>query len=127
MTPADLALARELAAHPRWAWRAGMRASGMGYGSRTLSGTHWIRTTERLAAPGMPHLDHAVPDLTDDATAGVLLGMLTEAAGWNSESPYRAGGAWSIFVDGSDGREGYRGSTLAVAAARALLAVWGPA
>lgn len=105
MSPADLDLARELAAHPRWEWRAGMRIV-----SRFDGALLWRRAEGDLAI----HPDwgtEPVPDLDDPATAGVLLAMLDEAGG-ECVPPIQ---------------EWRDGDCLGVALARALLAAWGPA
>jgi hypothetical protein len=90
-------LARRLAAHERWEWRRGMEAESKG-------GVVW-------------------PDLTDDATAGVLLGMLT----WGDcYTVARTDGCvWAVMV--AQGAKRLADTTdvhLGVAVARALLEVW---
>lgn len=116
MSPADLDLARELAAHPRWEWRAGMRIV-----SRFDGALLWRRAEGDLAI----HPDwgtEPVPDLHDPtgATAGVLLAMLREATPDVVVSVVYAGG-W--LCDPGE----HEGPTLGVAVARALLAAWGAA
>ncbi len=116
MNPAHRAQARALAAHPMWVWRAGVLARGSG--GRGW-GSPWLPDrAERVSGGGPPYLDHAHPDLDDAATAGVLLGMLPRGM---MVLDHGAEDGWEI-------REGTRtladGSTLGVAVARALLAVW---
>lgn len=62
--------------------------SAMAPGDRTANGIRWIEYHDTLCTD---LLHTAIPDLTDDATAGVLLGMLADrdylgnrsrAAGW---------------------------------------------
>lgn len=118
MSPADLDLARELAAHPRWEWRAGMRIV-----SRFDGALLWRRAEGDLAI----HPDwgtEPVPDLDDPATAGVLLAMLPPGR-WTWETMGGRHAVWN--TDDIRPDRVSRGPTLASAAARALLAAWGPA
>lgn len=114
MTAAEVA--RALAAHPRWWWRAPI-----------LLTDGWRVTSDGLDPEEWPD---AVPDLAEDATAGVLLGMLPgewhvarmESTGSFLVLPDRA----PLFVVRHRGAD-YLGATLGEAAGRAVLAVWGPA
>jgi len=111
MNDEQLKLARELAGHPNFSGRRGMCivsgrfplfVMGDGVGYRDLMG--------------------GVPDLTDDATGGVLLGML--GAGWTCEHCEAANGAsvWHVYPRGhTKPPETHFGVTLAEACARALL------
>jgi hypothetical protein len=99
-------LGRQLRAHPRWAWREGMRDRR---GVRIVDLELWDG-----AEP---------PDLADDATAGVLLGMLAEM-GLLSDV-VRQDGSWIVAVDlPEDGLQGWMGDTLGEAAGYAMLAAW---
>jgi hypothetical protein len=63
------------------------------------------------------------PDLSDDATGGVLLGVLAEM-GLLSDV-VRQDGAWIVAVDlPRDGLQGWMGDSLGEAAGYALLAAW---
>ena len=64
MTPEQLKTARDLVALPGWRWLPGMLDQ---YGQRFPWGRH------------PPH-PRNLPDLTDDGTGGVLLGMLSKLA-----------------------------------------------
>lgn len=80
MTPAGQDLARQLVATEWWQWMPGVQAIGQGYGPWTPTGRHWMTDRAvRLLDSGSPHLDHAVPDLSDPATQGCLLAMLMAA------------------------------------------------
>lgn len=125
----DRNVAEELARHPRWRWAVGMALvwdapSGRRHRSRVVTaGEDW----------GHCHIDSrlgfvpegAVPDLEDDATAGVLLGMLWAADpdpehGWHAHQ-------WSgrgFVVHASESRPEVEGATFAAAVARALLIAW---
>lgn len=128
-------LARRLAAHPRFEWRPGMLAledPSLGnwqpgdYRWRIITGAPDLAavTAEHdiHEAPYMPYaFARAVPDLTDAATGGVLLGML--GPGWSLDT-----NAASIELRGPCGKGGvYVGDSLAEACARALLDQWGDA
>lgn len=137
-------VALELAGHPRWSWRAGVRAGlvpgGLGGGvireplwwrlvlwQNTLGGapevgargavavwTDWLTRTGAHSPP--------IVDLYDPATVGVLLGLLP--LGWSVGSPGPDGrGDYAIVLDGRV--DAQRGTHLGVAVARALLALWG--
>jgi hypothetical protein len=144
---ADLDLARELARHPRFTWAPGMRSLE---GDRVISGPrppsvapHGADREERgcgirwsvdqhgcdgylpcpVCEPELFREEATLPDLDDHATAGALLGMLP--VGWALESPGCDGqGAYALVPDGW--HETQRGSCLGEAAAKALLALWGP-
>lgn len=68
-----------------------------------------------------------IPDLTDDSTGGILLGML--GPGYLTECAEKARGCvWSVRLRGYILKEAavvHVGGTLAEACARALLAEWG--
>lgn len=67
---------------------------------------------------------HLLPDLTDHATAGVLLGWLAETGRWSWENYGGQHAVWN--TDAMEG-EVFRSRVFGEAVARALLAVWGPA
>lgn len=159
MTPAEAAGA--LAAHPRWEWWTGMTMIPAGFdrerwllcwcdrrydqrpdgtwpdgptgwngGAYQTSGSKWwgIASSETPIDLG----DGWVPDLTDDATAGVLLGMLRSAVGFELGLHYsiaaRADRRWYVNVPREpEHYDTHYGATLGEAAGRALLAVLGPA
>lgn len=134
-------LARTLAAHPRWEWRPGMAVlpdaanppARMVYRDDTEG--HTFAVAERVQMfghdPGVnawsddAYNGEEVPDLDDDATAGVLLGMLAPL-GLTCVSPGVTGG-WYVEMEGDPLFEARAfGDTLGEAIACALLAVWGP-
>lgn len=59
-------LARQLAAHPQWTWIEGMLAKENG-------GSHSLRVTSMDTDDELRHL---IPDLSDAATWGALLGTM---------------------------------------------------
>jgi len=136
MNAEQLDLARRLAAHPRFEWCAGMLAlenpsSGHwqpgDYVWRIVTGAPDVMALlsegDVHEAPYMPSsFLEAVPDLTDDATGGVLLGMLGPGCSVLRDKR-RAGQSdeWTV----ASGPGGGSGATLAEACARALLAEWG--
>lgn len=85
VNPAQADLARALVALPGWEWRAGMTAIDK-------KGARWLVYFGRpaiLCGQGIGHAGYVggwessapiflspIPDLTDDATGGILLGML---------------------------------------------------
>lgn len=136
MTPAQLAIARRLVAMPGWE-RAGMRilnADGVpGRISHVDEAGIWLEADGwwSSAAKAGPFTDlaPALPDLTDDANGGVLLGLVREAVGPTGPG---LGMEWTSRVvldwytgDKYEYQRTAEGSTLAEAAALALLAVRG--
>lgn len=113
MTPDQLLLARLLSELSGFRWTQGMRNV-----SPDGSPGWWTHTggSERSnLSPWYGHGAHhdpseGVPDLTDDATGGVLLGGL---AAMDRPTAFFHGDAWTL--------DGIRGSTLAEACARALV------
>lgn len=102
-------LARQLAAHPKWEWREGMRATN---GQRAI-----------FRSPGVGGV---LPDLRDAATAGCLLAMLPADVNVAQHN----GARWWVGVYASPSAPDRStatgsGSCLGEAAARALLACWG--
>ena len=131
MSLADLDVARQLAAHPKWEWLAGVVALWRWKAGdpvmRHYKPFHRIRLHESGRVPGWwtkrpADCEYAV-DLSDDATAGVLLGMLPADRGW--EVQRRLSGR--AVVLGSWGALYAEGWTPGVALAKALLKTWGPA
>jgi hypothetical protein len=144
VTPETLDIARRLAAHPNFRWAPGMVDD---YGARVLS----VATDERLVTSdlvreGSGYMTYEAhdrcrpeamgpPDLDDDATAGVLLGVLASTgrlasvhhrhsevggtAGWGVD-------LWTRIPSGNVRQllDVHGGPTLGHAAALALLAVW---
>lgn len=115
-------LARELAGHPRFEWRAGMKPC-----AAELAAFVWKldrveedgwkpQHCDDIALPqGWPDTKReAWPDLTDDATGGVLWAM----AGSPHVAPALRG------VRCIDHGAGFTADTLAEACARLLLAQW---
>ena len=138
MTPAQLDLARQLAALPGFRWGAGMLARDPAHDYRSvrvLGAADWahsegvMRPTRtgftvdyQMRQGGPPPLPSRawLPDLTDDATGGVLLGWLAgmklrPTAGRHSD------GRWDVGLDFDSTWP--TGTTLAEACARALVAV----
>lgn len=134
MNDEQIKLARELAKHPRWVWRAGVQPCATelapyvwGKLGRVEEGGWVPQYCDDIALPhGWPDARReAWPDLTDDATGGALLGML--GAGWTCEhrTPPSGASEWLIYRRGHLEDCGVHfGSTLAEACARALLAQW---
>lgn len=112
MTAAEVA--RALAAHPRWVWAPAMLPVGC------------YRVGGDGFEPGVDGPPDAVPDLTDAATAGVLLGMLAEALPPGSEVYAGRDAGSLLWAAGNGYRLHETCATLGGAAGRALLAVWGP-
>lgn len=91
-TPGEPTTAQRLAQHPRWEWREGVLIGGDGElaGWRVMLVEDWGTTLTRngqswaVGAGRLPALA-LVPDLADDATAGIVLGMVR---------------AWAAKVDG---------------------------
>lgn len=135
MNTEQLDLARRLAAHPRFEWCAGMLAlenpsSGHwqpgDYVWRIVTGAPDVMALlsegDVHEAPYMPSsFLEAVPDLTDDATGGVLLVVLGGGLVLYRSALYPL---WSARRNDGKSIE-HLGSTLAEVCARALLAEWG--
>lgn len=101
MDPAD-----ELFAHPRFAWREGMRDR------------RGVRVVDLELLDGM-----TAPDLRDWATAGILLQLLDESG--RLTDVVKQDGEFVVAVDlPEDGVTGWAGETLGEAAAHALLGLW---
>ena len=100
-------LAERVASHPRWTWREGMRD------------TQGVRVVDLDLWDG----SRAVPDLRDDATAGVLLGILAESG--LLTDVVRQDNEWIVAVELPEtGLQGWAADTLGEAAAYALVEVW---
>lgn len=132
MTPAQLDLARRLVAHPKFRWVEGMLAQEAG---NTAAG----RVTSYLpSAPGGPKIAvargvmgadeewycaDALPDLSDYATAAILLRMAMEAQEPEAVAgrlAYYSPALWNVGVE-----ENPEPTDLGTVAATALLAAWG--
>lgn len=120
-------LARRLAAHPRWEWRAGMVCNAHrlvdrdGLGIIVDGGVPYLPVAPRWVTIEGHSPPDARPDLTDPATAGVLLAMLAEAVTSSTSMLVRDSRGWHA----DDGSQWHGGDCIGEAVARALLAVWG--
>ena len=121
MTPAQVEVARQLVALPDWRWRVPM-ASEDGDRVWDQRDTHPDRGWRRDGS--------VLPDLTDPATAGVLLERLAAMAYRTDRVPvgvsFAPGGLNPIQVRvyrGKDDPVYYHGSCLGEAVARALVAL----
>lgn len=129
MNDEQIKLAKELATHPRWVWRAGVQPCATKLAPYVwgklgrVEEDGWVpQYCDDIALPeGWPYARReAWPDLTDDATGGVLWAMVGKPrVAWYSGLGER--GACRVRDDG--GRE-FDGTTLAEACARLLLAQW---
>jgi hypothetical protein len=136
MNDEQLEVARELAGHLRFEWRPGMVAVegpasyGYDYRWRITSGAPDLAAVTSEGdvheAPTMPAaFERAIPDITDDATGGVLWAMVGK--------PLVVGVGESGFISIQDptmptvdnATVTFGGGTLAEACARLLLAKWG--
>lgn len=81
MTPSQIEIARKLVAHERWPGGKADRQSDAWWNDRSECG---MMVVERIYP-----LEN-LPDLTDDATAGVLLGMWREARGLDGVTAWTA-------------------------------------
>ena len=120
-----LTTARQLAAHPDWEWRPGMRwcfpRGGRGISAEDLNAHgcdagRVLAEEEGWGAAGAP--DGAVPDLTDDATGGTLMGALLPLIS-QPHIHVSTSGKCRLYAD----QGWWAGTTLAHAAAKAWLAV----
>lgn len=109
MTPEQIEIARRLVAADWWEWRVGMLDQ---YGRRFP----WDGGRAR------PSMD-VLPDLTDGATGGVLLGMIRSIGAYSVGAVY-PDGTVPIRIMTPNNRDVTRcGATIAHAAALALLEV----
>ena len=110
MNPQQTELARRLVAHERWEWRVGMMAIGTSGGLDSSIRLFWPVTLHKgergpigvhNGGNRWPISMHGpyIPDLTDDATAGVLLGMWREAEGMSDTSAVGVLSAMSLCSD----------------------------
>ena len=114
---ADQTTAEALAAHPRWEWREGVRPRDEGPYTRITP-----QVAHKLAGKVARMEIRVVPDLDDDGTAGVVLGMVREWA-------HARGFAVEVFCGTQQssvhaGLVGGYGSTLGEAAGGCLLSCW---
>ena len=133
MTPTLVALSRELVAHPRWRWAPGMRWTLPDASVLAMDRVPDIPDRgdplglAALRSLGWSESD-AAPDLTDAATAGVLLAMAIE----DSRGIGRGWRSFGLNVEGAPGpADTYRfqhidppSASLGECAARALLWWW---
>ena len=128
-------LARQLASHPRWMWAEGMLLAEDGYdrrwriGGRSDAHAWWLLVGGHQGRYATLRTGEWTPDLTDAATAGVLLSWLLELKpyGLRWSGPSCVGGAQHVSHFVGDHREYFDEHYLGEAAARALLTLWGPA
>jgi hypothetical protein len=133
VTPAQVDLARVLVTLPGWRWRAGMLTAQRGPDGAV---DDTIRCTRDADDPGGPaaaadreqdaYWTEAgdLPDLTDDATGGVLLAMLASLGRvWTEHDTLRGVVSVEVWATGQDPEVAAAGSTIAEAAARALVAL----
>lgn len=131
MTPTEQDLARQLAAHPRWRWMAGMREESGDRISR-IEGDRVVYVDREGDVESCPDdgIYFGIPDLADPATLGCLIAMLTDrllTIGHRREED-DGGELWRIVIVADDGRmQGFRGDTFGEALARAVLDAWGGA
>lgn len=122
MTPTTQDLARQLAAHPRWTWMAGMRVfhlDGLDHG--------W---PHRVGQTGDAYPRKWVPCLDDSPTCGRLIEMLGDqlVSIHHRRKEGEGGEKWRAIVVAPDGRNQTAiGATLGEALGRALLDAWGEA
>lgn len=95
MTRNQIEIARELATHERWEWPINTGVWHPKYGTGTIVGddpmmVSFQRTGQLCHAnkEGLDCLPDLLPDLADDATAGVLLGMWRESTGRSGQSAF---------------------------------------
>lgn len=124
-------LARELAAHPRWGPASSWAIDGVAAfhdHPRDLPAhrTHWRGLKLLDPSKGTSGLQW-VPDLADDATAGVLLGMLGAHLVSVNQQRRESGMVWTVRWRATDGlvHTTRHHDSLGEAAARAWLAVHG--
>ena len=79
--------------------------------------------SSRLTAAGWSGAPPVAPDLTDAATAGVLLSLIDEAGALRDV--VRDADQWIVAVEIANELRGYAADHMGEAAAWALLAVWG--
>jgi hypothetical protein len=112
-------LARQLAAHPRFRWAPGMLDTrGNRVVGVTADGGPWWLLAAEYTSGG--ERVASVPDLTDPATAGVLLSWLPPGVFVRQSDPLGDPDVWSVGTTTSTGW----GRSLGEAAAKAVLAVW---
>lgn len=128
MTPAQADLARALVALPGWEWPDGM-AFLTGVDAYPLGFLLPAGTRLRIDKDAEDHraegrLRNALPDLTDDATAGALLGMLRATGHEFCLSVAVKGPGWFIELDSDPVDEpSIFADTLGEAVAGALVAI----
>lgn len=124
MTPEQIETARKLVAARRWEWKPGMRAAL----------PHWERPDVfeyvRIDVPSDAP-DSAIPDLTDDATGGTLLGLVRD---WCAEQTEHVAAEFhiegrlcslTVYCQVLDEDRARAHGTIAHAAAQVLLEVKG--
>jgi hypothetical protein len=129
MNDEQMKVARELAGHSRFEWRAGMKPCAAELAlfvwklDRVEEDGWNPQHCDDIALPqGWPDAKReAWPDLTDDATGGVLLGMLGD---WWAVRIVKGGVTVRPSGQGERSHLSRSGATLAEACARVLLAAW---
>lgn len=94
MTPTLEALARQLAADPRWRWLPGMRYPTIRGGS---GGATWSLAAGRVPDDGRPPMKGAIPDLSDAVTAAALLVLARVVSGCPEAVAGTVNGRWVVF------------------------------
>lgn len=124
MNAAQLTLAQHLATHANFEWKDGMLRN-----SKASLDKPWLAerldhvSAQERPSPHSNKLYPGVPDLTDDATAGILLAMLPRHKGrlWID-------GELSLLLSGEGTINRWSrcfcGDTLGEACAQALIASW---
>lgn len=93
MTPALSALARQLAASPRWRWLPGMAAIEFAVPGMALTDGRPVRVDDTWADVGL-----WIPDLSDPVTAAALLVLAREVSGCPEAVAVRVGTAWGVWA-----------------------------
>ena len=120
---ADQTTAEALAAHPRWEWREGVRPRDEGPYTRITP-----QVAHKLAGPVARMESGVVPDLADDATAGIVRGMVREWCDNHADALFSTvyhRGEWSVLITARGLYQApFAAPTLGEAAGRCLLACW---
>lgn len=123
MTPVELELARWAVAAPGWDWRVGMKAVADDDGP-----AHSMRVTGRTSRGRVIHSRRPrVPDVTDEATLGAMLGLVwsrhPEVVVWLGYAEPAGRPWWTVWASGAERVELGSGSTRARAIVAALAAM----
>ena len=115
MIPELYALAAQITALPGWEWRPGMRYL-FAAGKLAGNGLH-LQRPDCTGVSGPP--EGCVPDLTDDATAGAMLGLVSPG---HMFSAHRDEKKSQFRWDGARTYHYINGATLGEAIARTVVA-----